>query len=338
MQWVMYFLNAMLKLLGLIVAGIVAVTGVIFGVDTRVDQAETRLGANQKISELTMGTTLKGDDTFVYVEHSGASTTKRITVANATSSLQTFYDGRYERVLGKCAGLLAALSDETGSGLAVFGTSPTIGTPILNTPAINTPTINVAGTEAIGDLLYLSDSSGTLTRLGIGSAGNLLQVSSGLPAWTDVTAGATTFGFLRTTGLLSIASSTIYGLTIGDSLPATTTDNLLVENNASTTNLTVSREIRFSAGSQMTGFASSTNYEIFTETEVGPANIGDETIVTASCGSGKLLVGGGASTTNPTSTLQDSYPLNHSQWRATFGQTDNGNTGFIGAYAICITP
>ena len=37
----------------------------------------------------------------------------------------------YEEDLSNSAGLLAALSDETGTGVAVFGTSPTIGTPTL---------------------------------------------------------------------------------------------------------------------------------------------------------------------------------------------------------------
>lgn len=39
---------------------------------------------------------------------------------------------------------------------------------------------------ATGDLYY-RDSSGNLTRLGIGSSGKTLRVSSGLPAWSDAT-------------------------------------------------------------------------------------------------------------------------------------------------------
>lgn len=39
--------------------------------------------------------------------------------------------GVYENELDDSAGLLAALSDETGTGLAVFGTTPTIATPVL---------------------------------------------------------------------------------------------------------------------------------------------------------------------------------------------------------------
>jgi len=42
------------------------------------------------------------------------------------------------------AQLAGVLSDETGSGAAVFGTSPTIGTPTINTPTISGGTINNA--------------------------------------------------------------------------------------------------------------------------------------------------------------------------------------------------
>jgi len=40
------------------------------------------------------------------------------------------------------AELAGVISDETGTGALVFGTSPTIGTPTLNTPTVNTPAIS----------------------------------------------------------------------------------------------------------------------------------------------------------------------------------------------------
>ena len=39
------------------------------------------------------------------------------------------------------AQLLGVISDETGSGSLVFGTTPTIGTPVLNSPTVNRPTM-----------------------------------------------------------------------------------------------------------------------------------------------------------------------------------------------------
>lgn len=70
------------------------------------------------------------------------------------------------------ADLAGVLSNETGSGLAVFATSP----------ALTTPTIAV-GSDATGDLYYRS-AGGVFTRLPIGTAGQTLAVSAGLPAWS----------------------------------------------------------------------------------------------------------------------------------------------------------
>lgn len=46
----------------------------------------------------------------------------------------------------------------------------------------------VLGSDATGDIYY-RDSNGLFTRLGVGSAGQILQVSGGLPAWVTPAAG-----------------------------------------------------------------------------------------------------------------------------------------------------
>lgn len=68
------------------------------------------------------------------------------------------------------ANLAAAITDETGSGALVFGTSPTIATPTITTPTITTPTITdyieTAPTAAnSGTATTLSLSSGTVIRI-----------------------------------------------------------------------------------------------------------------------------------------------------------------------------
>lgn len=75
------------------------------------------------------------------------------------------------------ASLRNALSDETGSGLAVFGTSPTL----------TSPTINV-GSDTTGDILYRG-AGGGLVRLAPGTNGHVLTLASGVPTWASTASG-----------------------------------------------------------------------------------------------------------------------------------------------------
>jgi len=175
------------------------------------------------------------------------------------------------------ARLLGALSDETGTGVAVFGTSPTFTTSVVGSAtfsAFNTVTTNlsfagaattfsVGGTpttaltanffanatatattktlnfgtggasgsttainigsatsgattntklnitpasDATGDLWY-RNASGFMTRLGIGSTGQVLTVAAGLPSWATAGAGSG-WGLTGNTGLSSTANWT----------------------------------------------------------------------------------------------------------------------------------
>lgn len=120
------------------------------------------------------------------------------------------------------ANLAAALTDETGSGSAVFATSPTLVTPALGTPsaavltnATGLPlTSGVTGTLPIanggtgqtsataafnalspmttgGDIIY-GGASGAATRLANGSSGQVLTSSGGTsaPTWTTISSGS----------------------------------------------------------------------------------------------------------------------------------------------------
>jgi hypothetical protein len=68
----------------------------------------------------------------------------------------------YENVLTNSAGLASALSDETGTGVAVFGTSPTF-TTVINTPAIKLSDLSHSPGQ-VGVFLY----SNTVTGLADG--------------------------------------------------------------------------------------------------------------------------------------------------------------------------
>ena len=65
-------------------------------------------------------------------------------------------------------------------------TAQTLTNKTLTSPALTTPTISTLTTN--GDLVY-GTGSGALSRLGIGSTGNILTVASGLPSWSAPAGG-----------------------------------------------------------------------------------------------------------------------------------------------------
>jgi hypothetical protein len=100
------------------------------------------------------------------------------------------------------------------------------------------------GSDATGDIYY-RNSGGNLTRLGIGSSGQVLGVSAGLPAWqasgSGITVGSTTITS-GTSGRIGFNSSGVYGesanlfwnnstniVSIGTSLPAYTFGGLWLQ-------------------------------------------------------------------------------------------------------------
>jgi len=132
------------------------------------------------------------------------------------------------------ANLLAAMTDETGSGALVFANSPTLATPILGTPqsgnfstgtftwptfnqnttgnaataTLATTATNLAG-GAAGSVPYQS-AAGTTAMLGIGSAGQVLRVAAGLPSWgVDYVGTVTSVAQSFTGGLISVTGSPI---------------------------------------------------------------------------------------------------------------------------------
>jgi hypothetical protein len=78
-------------------------------------------------------------------------------VDGVTSAIQTQL-GAKEGTLTNSAGLLAALSDETGTGLAVFGTTPTLTTPVLGV-ATGT-SLDFGGTTLLASRALTVDTGG----------------------------------------------------------------------------------------------------------------------------------------------------------------------------------
>lgn len=110
--------------------------------------------------------------------------------------------------------LAAAVSDETGTGALVFGTSPTLTTPVItqgqSTPTFSTNAYTLVSGDA-GQLLLANNSStaGTIsiptdatTNFAIGTQITILNVGSGLITVQAASSGTTT---LRSTGATSTA-------------------------------------------------------------------------------------------------------------------------------------
>jgi hypothetical protein len=72
--------------------------------------------------------------------------------------------------------------------------------------SVDTTTKNLNPSTTLGDIEYRSSTANTNTRLAIGTSGQLLTVSGGVPAWTTVSGGGMT---LLSTTTLSGSTTTI---------------------------------------------------------------------------------------------------------------------------------
>jgi hypothetical protein len=88
--------------------------------------------------------------------------------------------------------------------------------------SVDTTTKNLNPETTLGDIAYRSSSPNTNTRLGIGTTGQLLSVSGGVPAWSTVSTG----------GMTLISTTTLTGASISlSSIPSTYNDLQLVIRN-----------------------------------------------------------------------------------------------------------
>ena len=106
-------------------------------------------------------------------------------------------------------------------------TAQTLTNKTLTSPALTTPTISTLTTN--GDLLY-GTGSGALARRGIGSTGNVLTVSGGLPVWAAPAGGGKILQVVQgtTTTSTTIASTTYTDTTLTATItPSAATSKIL---------------------------------------------------------------------------------------------------------------
>ena len=148
-------------------------------------------GTVTSVAALTLGTT--GTDLASSVAN-GSSTpviTLNVPTASATnrgalsSTDWSTFNGK-QNVLTNSAGLAGALSDETGTGLAVFGTAPTFASTItVGTTGVTTGAINLKGTTSGTATLTVPAVAGTPTLTLPATTGTLALLS-------DITSGTAT--------------------------------------------------------------------------------------------------------------------------------------------------
>ncbi|OGE30366.1 hypothetical protein A2631_01160 [Candidatus Daviesbacteria bacterium RIFCSPHIGHO2_01_FULL_44_29] len=164
-----------------------------------------------------------------------ATATKTISVSTPTLSSV--------RSAGGCSGCIT--DDDVDSALTI-SSSGSVAVGALSSAV----TIAKGGTAltsyTTGDILY-ANSSGTLSKLAIGTSGQSLVVTSGLPAWSSSGAGVTSLNSL--TGELTIAG-TSNQISVAAS---STTVTLSLPSTVTTTNLNASSALQLNGTNINTG-------------------------------------------------------------------------------------
>ena len=127
-----------------------------------------------------------------------ANTTGTLAVAKGGTGITSFGTG-IDTFLGtpSSANLRAALTDETGTGVAVFATSPTITTPTLVTPVLGVATgtsLSTTGNQTItgtGKQGYATGSGGAVTQATSKATGVTLNTSNGQITMNNASLAAT---------------------------------------------------------------------------------------------------------------------------------------------------
>jgi hypothetical protein len=171
--------------------------------------------------------------------------------------------------------------------------------------SIDTTTKNLNPSTTLGDIEYRSSTANTNTRLPIGTSGQILSVSGGVPAWTTPAAGGgNDFTLLNAggTALTGAATVTISGISGKNTImvhvekaSSSSSSKIFVRLNGDTTNTNYKKY-----GS---GFDNTTSYAAGNTYAVNGSVTGEAWIDMGELGSANQMSGAimiyGANTTNP---------------------------------------
>lgn len=161
-----------------------------------------------------------------------ANTTGTLAVAKGGTGITSFGAGVATFLNNPTsANLLTSLVDKTGTGLAVFGTSPILSTPTLTSPTMTAPVLGVAtgtslsttGNQTItgtGKQGYATGSGGAVVQVTNKSTGVTLDKSNGqITMVNSALAGTTIVSFTLTNSVIEagdiIVMNHISGGTLG---------------------------------------------------------------------------------------------------------------------------
>jgi hypothetical protein len=286
---------------------------------------------------LTGGVTGSGTGSFAATVVTNANLTGAVTSTGNATSLGSF----------SSANLAGALTDETGSGAAVFATSPTLVTPALGAAtatSINgvtvtgtsTPALSVTGTTAVsgtntGDQTTITGNAGTATILetarninGVsfnGSADITVAAAAGTLTGATLAAGVTASSL---TSLGTIASLTATALTVND-------NTTLGSSNADTVNFNARVASDIDPATDNTYDLGRTGHEWRNLNIDGTANIDSLVADTADIDGGTIdatAIGATTPSTGAFTTLSSTGQLSGKGTST----NDNAAAGFIGEY------
>ena len=158
-----------------------------------------------------------GTDVAVADGGTGVSTLTGLLVGNGASAFTA---------ITTSAGLAGQISDETGSGVLVFGTSPTFTTqitvPIVIGGTATTSDLTFQTTSGVGttgaDIHFLVGNNGATEAITILNSGNVGIGTTGPSGKLTIDAASAVVNSVETAGALVLRSTTAYGIDIGPQL------------------------------------------------------------------------------------------------------------------------